>query len=97
MPYVPVEVMPYVHVERKLTLYLLVLFCVGFVGYLSEFSVMYIWDQCFMFGGRAADWKKVLPVVCYTLIKVCVCLCPSVCPSYCGLLVLMKSWLPIRE
>lgn len=31
---------------------------------------MYIWDQCFMLGGRAADWRKVLPVVCVTLLKV---------------------------
>lgn len=44
--------------------------CAGFVGYVSEFTAMYIWDQCFMFGGRATDWRKILPVICFTLIKV---------------------------
>jgi len=42
----------------------------GFVGYVSEFTAMYIWDQCFMFGGRATDWRKILPVICFTLIKI---------------------------
>ena len=46
------------------------LLAIGFVGYVSEFTAMYIWDQCFMFGGRASDWRKVLPVVCVTLLKV---------------------------
>jgi hypothetical protein len=55
---------------RNIILFFGTLLAIGFVGYVSEFTAMYIWDQCFMFGGRASDWRKVLPVVCVTLLKV---------------------------
>lgn len=42
----------------------------GFIGYVSEFAVMFIWDQCFLLGGKAKDWRRLLPVVILTLLKV---------------------------
>jgi len=41
----------------------------GFMGWLGEYTVLYIWDQMVLFGAHPAIFREILPIFCCILLR----------------------------